>query len=170
MANLDLSKLSPSDAQTALRSYPRRFQALFEPREGEDIDEIAHRIGPDGDSAITVVSDLDRTWTLLRDALLRITTTDTPVLHAAVVDAGERVWQTPPPDTVVEALTMLADEAYAFADAIDHVSTLSWDRTASVADSSGVTSVSALDVVMEAVQVGHMALGHAEAALAAARR
>lgn len=170
MANLDLTKLSPGDAQVALRSYPRRFRALFASMEGEDIDEIAHRVGPDGTSAIALASDLTRTWTVLRDGLHRIATSDTPVLHAAVVDPAERVWQAPPPDSVDEALALLTDEADAFAEAIDHVSTQSWSRTASVADSSGVTTVSALDVVKEAVQVGHVALQEVETTLAAVRR
>jgi len=170
MANLDLTKLSPADAQVALRSYPRRFRALFASMDGEDIDEIAHRVGPEGASAIALTSDLTRTWTVLRDGLHRITTTDTPVLHAAVVDPTQRVWPAPPPEAVEEVLTLLTDEADAWAQAIDHVSTQSWPRTASIADSSGSTTVSALDLVKEAVLVGHEALQQVDATLAAVRR
>lgn len=161
--------MAPSDAEAALRSFPRRYAEVFAPREGEDIDEIAARIGPDGVSAADVVADLARTFAMLRDAVRKTITTDTPVLHAAVVDPAERLWTAADSEPVSTSLDVLSDEATELAEHVAHVSLENWGREASVADSSGVTSVSALDLVREAVRVGHEGLDAAATALAAAR-
>ncbi len=169
MAGLDLSRMAPGDAETALRSYPRRYADVFAARDGEDIDEVAQRNGANGVSAIEIVSDLTRTWALLRDGVNRIVTTDTPVLHAGVIDATERVWPDMPPQPVAVALDLLADEAVAFADLVGRVSLENWARTASVADSTGVTTVSALDLLRDAVRIGHDGLDTTAHALRSAR-
>ena len=50
---LDVSRLSPSDAVAALRSYPRRFRSLLTSfDEDERPDDLVHRAGADGLSAV----------------------------------------------------------------------------------------------------------------------
>jgi hypothetical protein len=168
MPALDLSRLVPGDAAAALRSYPRRYREAVEPiSDDEDVDELAHRVGPDGRSAIDVVSDVTRTWVVLREGLRQITVADTPVLHPAVVDPAQRQWEMPPPDSVDETLALLSDEAQAFAEAVDRVSAPSWARSGSV---PGGERTTALDLAREAVQVGRDGLTAVESALHAARR
>ena len=66
MTGLDVSKLLPPDALAALRSYPRRFRNEVASIEGDDdMEELAARIGPSGESAIQIMSDVSRTWTVL---------------------------------------------------------------------------------------------------------
>ena len=66
MSSLDLSRLSAGDAEVALRSFGRRYRAELHPVGDDDrIDEIATRVGPDGESALDVVSDVTRTLGLL---------------------------------------------------------------------------------------------------------
>jgi hypothetical protein len=168
MPALDLSRLAPGDAAAAMRSYPRRYRGAVQPMsDDEDIDELAQRVGPDGRSAIDIVSDVTRTWVVLREGLRQITVADTPVLHPAVVDPAQRQWEMPPPDSVDETLALFTDEAQAFAEAVDHVSAPSWSRSGSVPRGERVT---ALDLAREAVQVGRDGLTALEAALRAARR
>jgi hypothetical protein len=167
MSDIDLSRLAPSDAVAALRSYPRRYRNLLKPVDDDDVIELAHRVGPDGRSSIEILSDVTRTLVVLRDALHKITVNDTPILHAAVVEPGERQWDTPPPDDVDEALSLFEDEANAMADAIAGVSTDSWTRTGTVAGTG--TTVTALDVVRDAVRVGRAGLVDIERTLAAVR-
>src|SRR4029077_10234551 len=53
MSPLDLSQLSGPDAVVALRSYPRRFREALAPvPDDPDIDELVHRISPDGTATI----------------------------------------------------------------------------------------------------------------------
>jgi hypothetical protein len=167
MTEIDLSRLAPSDAATALRSYPRRYRALLQPiKNDDDVDELAHRVGPDGVSALQLLSDVTRTLVVLGEALHQITINPTPVVHAAVVDAAQRDWETPPPELLDDALAMFADEATTMADAIDRVPSDGWTRTGSVA---GGGTVGAIDVAREAVRVGRSALADIERTLAAVR-
>jgi hypothetical protein len=167
MSGLDLSRLAPSDAAAALRSYPRRYRAVLQPvKDDEDIEELAHRSGPDGVSGIQLLSDATRTLAILAEALRQITVNPTPVVHAAVVDATQRQWEAAPPERLHDALTLFADEAIGLADAIGHVSAENWTRTGTVA---GGGSVSALDVVREAVRVGRAGLTDVERTLRSVR-
>ena len=70
-------------------------------------------------------------------------------------------------ETVASVLDQLDDEAVALADAVDDVSGDQWTRAADVA---GGGTVGALDVVREAVRVGHDDLTAVERTLAALRR
>jgi hypothetical protein len=171
MNDIDVSRLAPSDAVAALRSYPRRYRAVLKPISDdgpaeEKADELAHRIGPAGRSCIDIVSDTTRTFVVLGEALHQITINPTPVVHRAVVDPAERQWDTPPPDDLDDALTLFADEADALATAIANVPTDAWTRTGSVA---GGGSVQAIDVAREAVRVGRVGLDDIERTLAAVR-
>lgn len=167
MSELDLTRLAPSDASAALRSYPRRYRAALLPIGDDDVVELAHRIGPEGRSSIEVLSDVTRTLVVLREALHQISVNPTPVLHAAVVDPTERQWDTPPPDDLDDALTLFADEAVAMADAIDGESADGWLRTGTIAGSD--RSVSAIDVARDAVRVGRTGLATIERTLAGVR-
>jgi hypothetical protein len=165
---IDLTKLSPNDAVTALRSYPRRFRSAFAPiDDDEGIEEVAQQAGPDGRSAVEITADTVRTWTVLREALRQIQVSDSPVVHAAVVDPASRQWETPMRSTVTEVLDHVDDEAAALADAVAAVPGDQWHRSANVA---GGGTVTALDVAREAVRVGHEGLVATEATLAALRR
>jgi hypothetical protein len=164
---MDLSRLAPSDASAALRSYARRYRELLRPLTAdEDVEEIAHRIGPEARSAIEIVSDVTRTLVLLHEATRQVTITDTPVLHPAVLDPTKRQWDAAPPERLDDALGLLTDTCTSFADDIDRVGPDNWLRTGTIA---GGGSVSAIDVVREAVQVGHDGLDAVTRTLAAVR-
>jgi hypothetical protein len=167
MTEIDLSRLSPGDAAIALRSYPRRYRALLQPiNNDDDLEELAHRAGPDGVSAVQLLSDVTRTLVILAEALHQIMVNPTPVVHAAVVDPAERQWDTPPPERLDDAWDLFADEATTLADAIDRVPADEWTRTGSIA---GGGTVSAIDVAREAVRAGRSGLGDIERTLAALR-
>ncbi|MGZ4709236.1 MAG: hypothetical protein ACXWBN_10895 [Acidimicrobiales bacterium] len=169
MTGLDVSKLLPPDALAALRSYPRRFRQEVASFEGDDsIDELAARIGPDGESAIQILSDVARTWTVLAEALRQTLTSDDAVLHPAVLDPAQRSWDTPPSDSLDEVLTELDHAADDLVERMASVSEISdWNRRAAVA---GGGEVSALDLARSAVVAGHDGLDAVRAALTAARR
>jgi hypothetical protein len=153
MSELDVSRLAPGDAAAALRSYPRRYASLLQPiKDDEDVEALAHRVGPDGRSAIAILSDVTRTLVVLREALRQIDVNPTPVLHPAVADPERRDWETPPPEQLADALTFFADEATAMADDIDRVSAEGWTRTGTVADGAAMR---AIDVARESARVGH---------------
>jgi hypothetical protein len=165
---IDLSKLLPGDAVAALRSYPRRYRSALSPiDDDESIEEIGLRAGPDGRSAVEVAADTARSWALQREALRQIQLDGDPVLHKGVVDASERQWQSPVHETVASVLEQLDDGATELADAVGSLSTDDWQRRVTVA---GGPSVTALDVVREAVRVGHDNLGDVERTLDAVRR
>ncbi len=132
----------------------------------EDVEELAHRLGPDGRSAIHVLSDVTRTWVVLRDALRRLVVDERPLLHPAVTDRSQRAWDTDPPESLDDALALLTDEAETFAGEIERVATGDWTRAGDVAGGGEVT---ALDVVRDGVQVGHDGLDGVSEALASVR-
>lgn len=167
MSGLDLGHASPGDLVVALRSYPRRFRAALAPiADDERIDELAHRLGPDGRSAVDIASGTTRTWVLQREALRQILVSDDPLLHPAIADATARDWSLPGPESVAEVLDLLADEAEQFAAALDHVRGAEWERSGTIA---GGGTVTALQVAKDAVVVGHDDLGAVQALLAALR-
>jgi len=169
MTGLDVSKLLPPDALAALRSYPRRFRSEVAAFDGDDsIEELAARIGPAGESAIQIMSDVSRTWTVLAEALRQTLITDDPVVLAAVVDPSQRRWDTPPPDSLADVLTVLDHSADALTDRISAIDDLDdWNRRARVAGGGEVT---ALDIVRNATVAGHDGLAAVHDALVAARR
>lgn len=167
MSSYDLSSLSPADAVVALRSFPRRYREVLRPiDDDESIDEMAQRLGPDGRSALEVAVDTVRTWALQREALRQIQLADTPVVHPAVLDPAERHWEIPADDDVASVVAQLADGATDLADDIERVPSGDWTRHANAA---GGRSISALDIVREAVRVGRDDLDEATRILTAVR-
>jgi hypothetical protein len=165
---IDLTNLSPNDAVAALRSYPRRFRSALAPvAEDEGLEDLAQQVGPDGQSAVELTADLVRTWTVLREALRQIQVADTPVVHAAVIDASQRHWEAPVSESVAGVLELLDDKATALADDVAAVPSHQWGRSAEVA---GGGTVTALEVAREAVGAGHDQLVAVERTLAALRR
>jgi hypothetical protein len=160
--------LSPIDAVAALRSFPRRYREVFASIGGDDSTEaLAARIGPDGQSAAGVVSNVTRTWVLLAEALRQIVFTDGAVLHPAVSDPAQRSWDAGHPEALEDALTLLGHEADAIVDLVGRVTTASdWSRSTTVA---GDGTVTALDVLRDAVQNGADGLERADTILRAVR-
>jgi hypothetical protein len=167
MSPLDLSRLSAGDAEVALRSFARRYRAELQPVGDDRIDELAARLGPDGESALDVVSDVTRTLGLLASEIHRTLTLDEPVLHPAVVDGSARHWDVGSPDSVDEALGLLDRELGAVLETMAAAgSTDDWTRTATVA---GGGTRSALDLLKEAVRVGSDGVDRVQAVLASVR-
>jgi hypothetical protein len=166
MSSLDLSRLSGPDAVVALRSYPRRFRAAILPTDDPETEELAYQIGPDGHSALDHVVTTTNTFVLLGQALRQALSGSSPTVHAAVTDPSQRDWTAPSGLTVAEALDRLAEEAGALADAAGRTELNAWDHTASVA---GGGTVSAFDIVKEAVRTGADQLRGADTDIAAAR-
>jgi len=165
---IDLTRLSPGDGTTALRSYPRRFRSAFAPvDDDENLEATAHLDGPDGTSAVAAASDTARTWSILVDALRQIRVADTPIVPRAVVDPDERTWETPSTTSVAEVLEQLQTGADGLVELADSLSGDQWNRTADVSEGG---TVSAFDVLKEAVRVGHEGLDRVERTLAAVRR
>ena len=91
---LDLSRLSPSDAVAALRSYPRRYKAqLTSLDEDERADDFVHRAGPDCQSAVDHADHAARSIAILGEALRQVLVHDNPTLLPAVADDSAREWQ-----------------------------------------------------------------------------
>src|SRR4051794_33744195 len=122
MTGPDLSHLGPQDAVVAFRSFPRRYGAELTGIEGDDQpDELAVRIGPEGESALQIVSDVTRTWAVISAALAQVVRTDDPVLHPAIADPSQRHWDTPAPETIDDGLSLLGHEAEALADQVGRI-------------------------------------------------
>ncbi len=168
MPGLDVSRLTPEDARVALASFPRRYRAELAAVVDDDrADELATRFGPGGVSALDVVSDVTRLWGLISHELRRVQTEEAPTLHPAVTDADQRHWDTPAPDTIDEAMTLLGHEADELSEAIRSYPTAQdWARPATVVGGSRVT---ALDLVREAIKAGADGLGQVAEILAAVR-
>ncbi len=165
--SLDVSNLSVGDALVALRSYPRRFSSLLSPLPGDDetIDALARRVGPDGVSALDLLTDVVRSLGLLGQAIHQTVYGDAPVLHPGVVDASARDW--PAVDEgVADLLAQLRDEATELADGADRVAYRDWDRPATLA---GGGSVQAIDLLREAVRTASDDLHAIETTLRATR-
>jgi hypothetical protein len=167
MSSLDVSHLSAPDAIVALRSYPRRFRQAFAVGPDEiDIEELAHRLSPDGHSAIEALHDTTSTLVLLDQALHQVAVHDDPVLHPAVGDTDARGWPLPPGFTVMQGLDELDAEIGVLVEAAERVHGEDWNRSGRVAADGTIT---ALDVLREAVLVGVHGLRRAEQSQAAAR-
>jgi hypothetical protein len=151
---------APSDAVVALRSLERRFGAVFAGRgDDESPDDLAHRIGSQGRSALDHVVAAARTIALLGRALDQILVSESAVLHPGVADPSERDWPDGAAGTVEERLEDLAREARSLADRAARAHGADWDRRGQVAGQDA--SISAAAILWDAVDT---ALGHLKSA------
>jgi len=166
MTGPDVSRLSPADASTALRSLARRIASLCAAGIDDDVEELAARLGPEGESAHDLLVDATSTLMLLGRALAQVLVHDDSVLHPAVTDPSHRRWDPPTHLSVADLVELLSDEATTVADQIDAVPTFDWDRTGRVADRE---DVSAIDIAREAVRTMSVDRTAVERALSSAR-
>ena len=166
MSGLDLTRLTPADATTTLRSFDRRFRAAARPIDDPEVDVWADVPGPDGHSTLDHVAAAARALTVLHNALHQIRTREDPYLDEAVLDADERVWAPTGSDLDVE-LAALGDTANDLAELVEATPSTEWGRTARI---PGPASVEAMDILREAVRSGVSHLRGAERAMAEARR
>lgn len=170
MTDAWLSSVWPPDAQVALRSYPRRFRALLAALdEDERPDDLAHRPGAGGRSALDHAADAAATFRLVTDALGRVVAGDRPEVPAGAVDEAARAG-TPPlagSRTTSGVLADLDEAAGTLADRIGAVAAGDWGRTAVVAGTG--REVTALDPVREAVRTGRARLLDAQRVLSEVR-
>jgi hypothetical protein len=158
----------PADAVVALRSLPRRFRGLFAGLgEDESPDDVAHRVGSDGRSALDHAIAATRTVTFLGRALEQLLVEDDPVLHPAVADVAAREWE-PAEGTVDERLAELATEADGLAARAEHVAASDWARAGRVAGQDA--TVTAAELLWDAVDSAVAHLSSAERTLAEVRR
>jgi hypothetical protein len=163
---LDLSKTSPSDIVQTMRSLPRRFREALSVRDGEDQEQLASQVGPDGLSALDHVAGTGRMLALFDGALTEVVNGRQPVLHAAITDASARHWEHAASDLEGE-LSVLDDAAESMAGRVERTSAEQWTQIGRVV---GGTELSALDLAKEAVQVAIAGLKATEAAMDHARR
>lgn len=152
MPRSDLSSLSPSDGQVALRSLPRRYGEAFT---GDERRARAEIVGPNGLSALDLLENTVGALSLLERALDLIHHADDPSLHAGVLDAAEREFSTPGA-SVDGMLDQLDHAATSFAERVGAVSADAWSRTGTVVVGANGTAggghqVTALGVLQEAV-------------------
>lgn len=144
----------PSDAVVALRSLGRRYRGLFaDLGEDEAPDDLAHRNGSEGRSALDHVVAATRTITFLGRTLEQVLVEEDPVLHPAVLDSSQREW----PDasgSVEERVSELAWEADQLADRVGKVHAHEWSRPGRVAAHDATVDAAAIlwDAVDTAVE------------------
>jgi hypothetical protein len=163
-----MDTVSPADGAVALRSLPRRFAAILTGfDDDESPDDLVHRAGADGHSALDHAAHLTRSLGLIGGALHQALTQDRPVLHAGVVDDAEREWGPGYADGVDDVLALLRREADALADQAERVGAEDWTRPASIAGGGDVT---AYDLLQEAIRTGVDHLKAAERTIAEVKR
>lgn len=162
-----MSPRPPADAVVALRSLERRYRSLFLGLEDDESPEdLAHRAGLDGRSALDHVVAATRTLTFLGRAVEQALVEDDPVLHPAVADPSEREWPAAT-GTVEDALDELARVATTLADRVAHVGAEGWAREVPVAGQDATTTP--LSVLWDATDTAIAHLKGAERALQHAR-
>lgn len=169
MTDAWLATVWPPDAAVALRSYPRRFRALLAALDDDERpDDLAHRPGADGCSALDHAADAATTFRLVAEAVRRVTGTDRPAVPAGAADEAARV-RTPIGGTrTVDAVVgELAETAEALAALAGEVAAGDWERTGTLAGTE--REVSALDLLREAVRTGRARLGDAQRVLGEVR-
>jgi DinB superfamily len=167
--SVDVSRLTPGDCAAALRSFPRRFRAVLATfDEDEKPDDLVHRPGADGRSAAQHADHVARSIALLRQALHDVLVHDRPVLPAGVFDDGSAL-SGEGNGSVEAVLDSLSAECAALADTVDRTDADAWSRVGIVGGAGG-RSVSALDILREAVRIGSDGLREAERAVTEARR
>jgi hypothetical protein len=167
----DVSRLAPSDAVVAMRSYPRRFRGAFTSFEDDESpDDLVRRPGPDNLSALDHADRAARTFSLLGRALNSVLVEESPVLAPAVANEEEHNPAPPgaPPTSMTATLDLVTLEANAVADLAERVPAEDWGRIGTIAGSGH--QVRALDMLREAVRSGSVHLRAAQEAIDSARR
>ncbi len=156
MAGLDLRRLAPADAAAALRSFPRRFRTLLTDLEeggGDRPDDLFHRPGPDGQSAIGhahAVVGLCRWGAQALHATTVLDQPDLPALPAGTASADR---------PVDEVIAELSEECEALAQRVRSVPPAEWNRPALTAEGK---PTNALGVIRSVVGQGVEHLRQAE--------
>ena len=168
MSTYDLSSLAPSDAEVALRSFPRRFREVLAPLgDDENIDELASRRGPDGSSALDQLATLSDRWALQEAALRQILVADAPAVPAAAVDQSLAVPDgSPVPARIAPALQRLQATATSLAASVAATPSGGWTRVGRAGADREITT---LDLAREAVRAGRDTLDRVGRTLDAVR-
>ena len=153
MSGLDVSRLAPDDAVTALRSYPRRFREALTSVDLEDLPQ----------EAVEHADHVARSVALLGEALRQVLVQEHPTLLPAVADDAAREWAVDGSSSVDDVLAFLTMECNGLAEAIADVPSDAWTRRG-VAAGSG-QEITALDIVRDAVRTGADRLRAAERAI-----
>ena len=157
----DLSSLQPGDAIVALRTLPRRLGAALGVL--DDASEArAHRLGPEGVSAVDILLASIATWGVLTDALRRVMLDDDPLLHPAVADRTLRALATSVSEPSAVVLEQVASSIADLVAVADSITGHGWARTGR----SGAATYHAIDLLRDAVEVGVDALARIERTLA----
>lgn len=152
----------PSDAAVALRSLPRRFRGLLAGLDdGEDPDALAARPGAGGSSALDHLVAAIRGVAAAGRGVLAIQHDDDPAVEPVDLPAEGGS------GGLADRLAELGWEADAAAEAVEGVDAEGWARTGRLA---GAASVSALELLWQAVDAAIAHLKAAERALDDARR
>jgi hypothetical protein len=160
--------LSPADAAVALRSLDRRYRAVFLGHEDDEApDELAHRQGPDGWSALAHVVAAARGLATCSESIARVIAEEAPVLEPSAVDPDRIPADPSPTGSVDERVSELAWEADALADRVERTRAEQWARVGVVRTHR--QTVGALDVLRVAVSLAVEHLRGAERVLDAVR-
>jgi hypothetical protein len=163
----DVSNLAPQDAVVALRSYPRRYREVLAPIKDDDNQEaMAARPGPEGRSAIDIVVDTARALEQARAALDAVRVADEPEVPAELGDPSRPSAGGGGAD-IAGALAQLTAAAEPLADLAARFPAGDWDRTGRLAGTR--RSISALELLRDAVALGSDNLQQASATLRAVR-
>jgi hypothetical protein len=132
-------------------------------------DDLVHRAGPDGLSAVDHADHVARSMAILGEALRQVLVHDEPTLQPAVADDSAREWaMAAQPSSTDAVLDFLTVECGALADTVERTPTDAWTRTGTVAGSG--KTMTAIDVAREAVRTGSEHLRAAERAIEAAKK
>ena len=156
----------PADAVVALRSLDRRFRGLFAGlREDERPDDVAHRAGSEGRSALDHVVAATQAVTGLGRDLERVLVEDEPELAAVGAAVPNPVEHGD--GSVDQRLAELAAAAEALADRADRAPARDWARVGRSGDGS---TIAAAAILWAAVDGALTHLKAAERTLAEVRR
>jgi hypothetical protein len=133
---------------------------LFAGLDDDSPDDVAHRMGPDGQSALDHLAAAARALTVRGHALDQVLTQERPTLHPALGDAAHPEWTAPAVGGLEEHLVALTTTAEQLASRIAGVPAADWERGAQIAGGAGSTT--ALDLVWDAVDTAITQLGQAE--------